>query len=477
MSAARPVARGLLSRRLAGPSTSSATPCHHFHSSAQLAARKRAHRGEMSSLVAQLPDTSHPSSWSKEKLDDFTKSAFPEPNKRDLEFFRQKYNREQLESIKEAETAVDKKDMAVQGRLRVDPYRLPYLDDLAEFQPVIDKRVRRQPPPNPMAKFMDMDEFTKDLIEWADKLPKGQPTGALKQLNDFVPEEFKDRPEGQWPKGMRDSALTRYMAYLSTEAQATKKRLEKGESGLEGGGPTDGDILRYIMERSSMKDNNLISNSEAALALPDKVPGVAGLYRPAQDPEDDGLDDQGIFQELKQRTGWTVKEILSLYVKVLDDCYVVNQTRLGKIRSFRVTAVAGNQNGWLGIATSKHTDANIARQKAQLMAIQNLRPVRRYEDRTIYGDVEAKISGTVVRLFTRPPGFGLRVPSKIFEMSRAGGFQDLAVRIPRSRNPLNMIKATYQALMTQPDPEIIAMGRGKKLVDARKVYYGADNVY
>lgn len=407
MSAARPVARGLLSRLLAGPSTSSATPCHHFHSSAQVAARKRAHRGEPSSiaaLAAGVPDNSHPSTWSKEKLDDFTKSAFPEPSKKDLEFFRRTYNKDQLESIKEAETAVDTKDMAVQGRLRADPFRLPYLDDLAEFQPVIDKRVRNQPPPSPLAKFMDMDEFTKDLVEWADKLPKGQPTGALKQLSDFVPDEYKDKAEAQWPKGMQESAMTRYTAYLAEEAAATKERIEKGQSELEGGGPTDGDILRYIMERSSMKDNNLISNSEMALALPDKVPGVAGLYRAALDPEDGGLDDEGIFQELKQRTGWSVREILSLYVKVIAEGYVVNQTRLGKIRSFRITAVAGNQNGWVGIATAKHTEANIASQKAQLMAIQNIRPIRRYEDRTIYGDVEAKVSGTVVRLFTRPPG-------------------------------------------------------------------------
>lgn len=37
---------------------------------------------------------------------------------------------------------------------------------------------------------------------------------------------------------------------------------------------------------------------------------------------------------------------------------------------------------------------------------------------------------------------------------------------------MNTVKATYQALTNQPDPEEIAQGRGKKLVDVRKVYYG-----
>lgn len=57
-------------------------------------------------------------------------------------------------------------------------------------------------------------------------------------------------------------------------------------------------------------------------------------------------------------------------------------------------------------------------------------------------------------------------------MCRASGLHDIAARIPRSKNPMNSVKAAYQALLNQPNPEDIAIGRGKKLVDARKVYYG-----
>lgn len=69
-------------------------------------------------------------------------------------------------------------------------------------------------------------------------------------------------------------------------------------------------------------------------------------------------------------------------------------------------------------------------------------------------------------------GFGLRVPERIFEMCRMAGIKDLACKIPRSRNPMNTIMAAYQALVNQPNPEEIAVGRGKKLVDVRRVYYG-----
>lgn len=57
-------------------------------------------------------------------------------------------------------------------------------------------------------------------------------------------------------------------------------------------------------------------------------------------------------------------------------------------------------------------------------------------------------------------------------MCRAAGIWDLSAKLPRSRNPMNTVKAAYQALLGQPNPEEIARGRGKKLVDVRKVYYG-----
>lgn len=72
----------------------------------------------------------------------------------------------------------------------------------------------------------------------------------------------------------------------------------------------------------------------------------------------------------------------------------------------------------------------------------------------------------------RATGFGLRVSHRMFEIARLAGISDLSAKMPRSRNPMNSVKACFEALTNQPDPESIAIGRGKKLVDARKVYYG-----
>lgn len=71
-------------------------------------------------------------------------------------------------------------------------------------------------------------------------------------------------------------------------------------------------------------------------------------------------------------------------------------------------------------------------------------------------------------------GFGIRCQDKIFEMCRCAGISDLAARVTRSRNPMNTIKATFQALVSQKIPDDVARGLGKKLVDVRKVYYGGN---
>ena len=74
------------------------------------------------------------------------------------------------------------------------------------------------------------------------------------------------------------------------------------------------------------------------------------------------------------------------------------------------------------------------------------------------------------------PGFGLRASHRFFEIFRAVGIQDIAAKMPRARNPMNSVKACVEALTSQKDPEELAIGRGKKFVDVRKVYYGG-NVY
>ncbi|KAL2160002.1 hypothetical protein VTH06DRAFT_1657 [Thermothelomyces fergusii] len=382
--------------------TTMAVPCrrhqlvlsHKFHSSAQLSVRRRPRFPSVRAADMGIPDD--------KQIDEFTRQKFPKYTPEELELLRTKYSPEQMAALEAGEAAIDPRDLTVQGQLRMDPYRIPYVDDFAETQPVVDKRARHKEAPDPHARFMNMDEFTQDLIKWADKFQTGDVTGTLKTLADFVPDEYRRVPEGQWPGEVREEAHKAFQRYLEAEVNRQAARDPDDTSG-----PTDADVLQYILERSAMTDGGRVTDTSQAHGLPSKVPGVAGLYKNAIDPEDKGLDDTGVYQDLKRRTGLSVSEILSLQAKRIVQRSVANQTRLGKVRKSSVMYVVGNGNGWLGIGEAKSTEPTIASLKARIMAIRNMQPIRRYENRTIYGSVTSKVSGTVVKMEARPPVFVL----------------------------------------------------------------------
>ncbi|KAH7155315.1 hypothetical protein B0J13DRAFT_496337 [Dactylonectria estremocensis] len=494
MSVARP-ARSLFGRCLSSTRTNPAIPCQQLHTSAPRSSRKSRFRNVKAEELGLLkPD----------KMAKYQKAQFPEYSAEEKETLQAKYSPEQYEALEAAEKVIDTKDMIIQGRIRDDPYAPNYVEDYTvldpryDLKPTIKSTPREVHWPNQsewidnygqkMMKITDKktsDQLTRAMVRAMRKV-KESPAGQ--ELIDLTEDELKDieadpeliqryiikeKSEEEAPAPAATATgpefMTRAEALKVDEAidAEWKKELDKivefsAQGEIE---PTSLELL----EDGPAGYERLHSAEAADLG---KVPGVKGLYKTQADPEDMGQDDAGKFQEIKRLTGMTLKDIRSLLTKGLVTRWVSNQTRLGKVRSTSVVAIAGNGNGRLGLGMAKSTEPGVAEETAQMLAIRNMKPIRRYENRTIYGDVSGKVSGTVVELMARPPGFGLRCPHRIFEMCRAAGIHDIAARIPRSKNPMNSVKAAYQALTNQPDPEQIAIGRGKKLVDVRKVYYG-----
>ncbi|KAI1093403.1 ribosomal protein S5, C-terminal domain-containing protein [Rostrohypoxylon terebratum] len=422
MSVARP-ARCLLSRRFAAAAKPIAAPsqCHSsFHSSAQLAGprkpRFKSIRAEEMGLI------------SPEKIEEYGKQTFPQYTPEEMEVLKKRYTPEQMAALEAGEAAIDPRDLTIQGRVRRDPYKLPYLDDFSKIYPIIDKRPQNLPPPSPRARFMTTEEHTLDLE---------------KRLNAMIPKDVNF-------EGMKEDEIH---AELSKHIDF------------------DMEEAKYFLEPETLVNSNGPTNSALAPALGKKLSGVAGKYKAPVDPEDRGKDDAGIYKQVKRRTGLTVAQLTTMVVKTIVIRNVHNQSRLGKIRSMWVLAIAGNGNGILGIGEAKAIEPEVARQKAKLLALQNLRPIRRYEDRTVFGTVEGKVGATIVQIHARPPGFGLRASHRLFEIFRLVGIRDVAAKMTRSRNPMNSVKACVQALQSQHDPNELAIGRGKKLVDLRRVYY------
>jgi small subunit ribosomal protein S5 len=127
-----------------------------------------------------------------------------------------------------------------------------------------------------------------------------------------------------------------------------------------------------------------------------------------KDVEDEEQVDPHMLR-LSQQTGMTIDEIKRIRVKNLVAHRVVNQTRMGKIQSLYYLTIAGNQNGMVGIGEGKAVEDEDGRRQAMMAAIRNMKPIARYEERTIYGEVEGKVGAAVVKLSSRPPGeFDLR---------------------------------------------------------------------
>lgn len=107
---------------------------------------------------------------------------------------------------------------------------------------------------------------------------------------------------------------------------------------------------------------------------------------------------------LCQQTGMTKEEIRKIRVKNLVMHRVVNQTRMGKIQSLYYLTIAGNQDGMVGIGEGKAAEDEDGRRQAMMNAIRNMKPIPRYEERTIFGEVQGKVGASVVQLSSRGPG-------------------------------------------------------------------------
>ncbi|KAI4200505.1 MAG: hypothetical protein LQ350_003875 [Teloschistes chrysophthalmus] len=344
-----------------------------------------------------------------------TAKDLPSYSESDKPALAKRYSPAQIAALEAGEAAVDAEDLVEQGAMREDSMRLKYLDDLSKMHPVVDKRVRAP-------------EENYDLNL-----------------------RFKTEHEL-----LEDVASFMTDGYTSHEKSAEDQ--EKRKSRL--------DWIKF------MDNNRLTVGKEEAERNPytylaPSIPKLKILKPKTRD--DDDID--AATRRLMRQTGFDARQIRRFRVKILVTHRVVNQTRLGKIQSIYCLAVAGNGKGLIGIGEGKSAENHEAFTQARNAAVRNMQPIPMYESRTIFGDVKGKVSATEVELMTRPPGFGVRCQSLIFEMCRCAGIQDLAARVSRSRNHMNTVKATLQALLSQRLPEEIARARGRKLVDVRKVYY------
>ncbi|KAI9094588.1 ribosomal protein S5, C-terminal domain-containing protein [Phlyctochytrium arcticum] len=144
----------------------------------------------------------------------------------------------------------------------------------------------------------------------------------------------------------------------------------------------------------------------------------------------------------------------------------------GKVRSVAALVVVGDGNGSAGYGEGRATDVSGAVAKATKVAEKNMTYFHRFNKRTIFSDVDFRWHSVHLKMRSAPPGYGVIASNHIHEICRCIGISDLGANLVGSRNPMNVIKATFEALKQQREPEDIALARGKKVVDVEMTYFG-----
>jgi small subunit ribosomal protein S5 len=137
---------------------------------------------------------------------------------------------------------------------------------------------------------------------------------------------------------------------------------------------------------------------------------------------------------------------------------ITQQTGKGKIHRMYSMMVVGNGDGLVGLGEGKAEEVPEAQAKALAQAVRNMDYVERFENRTIFTEMDTKLGATRIIMRPRPVGFGLRCNPNIHQVLKAAGIKDISAKVWGSRNKINVIKACFRMIQAGHSPT--AMGDG-----------------
>jgi len=135
----------------------------------------------------------------------------------------------------------------------------------------------------------------------------------------------------------------------------------------------------------------------------------------------------------------------------------------GRRFGFAALVVVGDQKGRVGFGHGKAREVPEAIRKATEAAKRNLVKVPLREGRTLHHDVSGHHGSGRVVLRAAPPGTGIIAGGPMRAVFETLGIKDVVAKSLGSRNPHNMVKATFAALERCASPRSVANRRGKKV--------------
>ncbi len=139
------------------------------------------------------------------------------------------------------------------------------------------------------------------------------------------------------------------------------------------------------------------------------------------------------------------QETPDIVEKVVSINRVTKVTKGGKKMSFSALVVTGDTKGKVGMALGKANDVAGAIRKGVTKSKKAMAPITMKGD-TIPHEIIGVYCGAKVLLKPATPGTGVIAAGPVRAVCESVGIKDILTKCLKSRNPLNVIKATIEGL-------------------------------
>ena len=150
--------------------------------------------------------------------------------------------------------------------------------------------------------------------------------------------------------------------------------------------------------------------------------------------------------------------------RVIEIARVAKVVKGGRRFQFRVTVVAGDNHGKVGLGVGKANAVPDAMRKATERARKDMHQVS-LAGTTIPHEVLGRLSGSKVLLKPASAGTGVIAAGGVRAVLESAGVHDILTKSLGSANVLNVVKATFLALEQLKSPQEEAARRGKTAQD------------
>src|SRR6202789_3592112 len=154
---------------------------------------------------------------------------------------------------------------------------------------------------------------------------------------------------------------------------------------------------------------------------------------------------------------------------IIDKLVTINRVakvvKGGRRFAFAALVVVGDQKGRVGYGAGKAREVPEAIRKATERAKKTMIRVPMKEGRTLHHDIRGTFGAGDVVIRAAPAGTGIIAGGPLRAVFVTLGIGDVVAKSLGSRNPHNMVKATFAALSSVTSPRLVASRRGKKVAD------------